>query len=79
MAFSEQTLREAWRLARGRCECQRGDHGHTDRCNRPLVWGRLGYLGEGGWQARAWDEEADAVENCEVLCIDCYAALRGAR
>jgi hypothetical protein len=73
MAFSEETLREAWRLAHGRCECQREGHGHGERCNRPLVWARRGYMGEGGWQARAWDRDDDP-ENCEVLCVECYAA-----
>ncbi|MFB3816559.1 MAG: hypothetical protein ACE147_02740 [Candidatus Methylomirabilales bacterium] len=77
MAFSEETLREAWRLARGRCECQRTDHGHGERCNRPLVWARLGYVGEGGWQAHAWDGEDD-VANCEILCPDCYARMHRA-
>jgi hypothetical protein len=31
-------------------------------------------MGEGGWQAHAWDAEGDAVENCEVLCMACYMA-----
>jgi hypothetical protein len=30
-------------------------------------------MGEGGWQARAWDRDDDP-ENCEVLCVECYAA-----
>ncbi len=73
MAFSEETLRAAWRLAQGRCECQREDHGHAGRCNRRLEWSRLGYMGEGGWQAHSWNGEDDPA-NCEVLCVECYAA-----
>ncbi len=72
MLFSEGTLREAWRLARGRCECQREGHGHQGRCNRELRWERLGYLGEGGWQANGWGWQDDP-DNCEVLCVECYA------
>lgn len=75
MAFSEATLREAWRLARGRCECQRDDHGHASRCNRELVWESRGFLGEGGWQYRAWSGE-DEPGNCEVLCLECYTAAQ---
>ncbi len=72
MAFSDQTVREAWRLAQGRCECQREGHGHTGRCNRELRWERRGFLGEGGWQCRSWNGEEP--ENCEVLCMECYGA-----
>jgi hypothetical protein len=73
VAFSEETLREAWRLARGRCECQRDGHGHGERCDRQLVWGRLGFIGEGGWQAHSWNGEDDPA-NCEILCMACYTA-----
>ncbi len=73
MQFSERTVREAWRLAQGRCECQREGHGHEGRCNRELRWERQGFLGEGGWQADRWDGE-DTPENCEVLCMECYEA-----
>ncbi len=73
MQFSERTMREAWRLAQGRCECQREGHGHAGRCNLELRWDRRGFLGEGGWQADRWDGD-DAPENYEVLCMACYEA-----
>jgi len=41
MVFSRVTLRRCWKLAQGRCECQRIGHRHLAPCNRPLVFERL--------------------------------------
>ena len=78
MPFSQNTLREAYYLAKGRCECQREGHGHAERCGEEIVWQRYGLIGVGGWQARPWTplEEGggDDVENCEIVCWKCAAA-----
>ena len=75
MAFSEKTLREAWRMAQGRCECQRAAHGHGERCQERLTWEHSDLIGPGGWQARPWtpfDEGGEDVpENCEIVCWKC--------
>ena len=72
------TLRTAWRLAQGRCECQREGHGHGDRCEERLLWNRRDLIGPGGWRARPWvaveDGGADAPENCEIVCWRCAGA-----
>jgi hypothetical protein len=73
MAWSEETLRRAWELARGRCECMREKHGHGVRCGRALVWGKHSLIGEEGWEARPWEPAAgDGPENVELLCMPCY-------
>jgi hypothetical protein len=77
MAFSEATLHEAWRLAQGRCECQRRRHGHRERCGAILTWEQRGLIGASGWQAIPWtpfaDGGQDEVANCELLCWKCFA------
>jgi len=78
MLFSPRTLREAWKLAQGRCECQRDGHGHADRCGEPLSWQYCELIGPGGWQPTLWQPLSeggkDAPENCEILCWKCAAA-----
>jgi hypothetical protein len=78
MPFSKQTLREAWRMVRRHCECQRDGHGHHGRCEEPLKWEYRGLIGPGGWEARPWTpfEEggADDPENCEIVCWRCLQA-----
>ena len=78
MPFSKKTLREAWRMAQGRCECQRKGHGHRRRCDRRLTWDQYNLIGADGWQARPWtafDEGGqDAAENCEIVCWACAGA-----
>ncbi len=76
MRFSRTTILEAWKLALGRCECQREGHGHGERCNRSLVLAHHGKLNAEGWIAVPWKPfeagGADDPENVEVLCWDCY-------
>ncbi len=76
--FSPATLREAWRLAQGRCECQRLAHGHPSRCDALLAWEHRGLVGVGGWQATPWtafsEGGRDDVGNCEVVCWKCFAS-----
>lgn len=76
MRFSQATVQRCWQLAQGRCECQRGDHDHAERCNAVLMETAQGLIGEGGWFAWAWTplEQGgpDAAENAEALCWRCY-------
>ncbi len=70
MAFSEETINEAWRNAGGRCECTRKTctH-HTGRCNAILTRYNK-------WHAHHKVAVAaggnDTVSNCEALCIPCH-------
>ncbi len=74
--FSKATIQRCWTLARGRCECQREDHGHAGRCEQRLAEHHYAVLGDNGWFTSAWDPAGDDTpENCEVLCWSCYQQL----
>lgn len=67
MAFSEETVREAWRSAGGKCECRRTTHNHPyARCNKELVWENRGReTGKGAWEAHHRNANGgDTVSNC---------------
>lgn len=75
MPFSEETIREAWMRAGGRCECRRYTHNHTGiRCNKELVWENRGReAGRGAWEAHHRSSTGgDALSNCEILCWVCH-------
>ncbi len=74
MAFSEQTILEAWKRAKGRCECRRYTHNHTIPCNKELVWENRGReTGRGAWEAHHRGIlGGDSLSNCEILCWDCH-------
>ena len=76
MAFSEETVKEAWKRARGKCECRRITHNHQYvRCNKELVWENRGReTGRGAWEAHHKSSTGgDSLSNCEILCWDCHS------
>ncbi len=77
MAFSDETVRQAWQRAGGKCECTRKTHSHSGRCNKTLSWGNRGRSGMGAWEAHhrtsAESGGTDALSNCEILCWDCHS------
>lgn len=76
MAFSSQTVEQAWRRTGGRCECERRTHGHLGRCGASLKWANRGRSGAGAWEAnhsvRLESGGSDALSNCEILCWSCH-------
>ena len=78
-AFSLETLKQAWASTGGRCACKRERHGHQNRCDQVLSWGRRGSPHPMGWEPRHRVPPerggADTAENCEILCWACYAAV----
>jgi hypothetical protein len=75
MMFPESVVEEAWRRARGKCECRRGKlHHHPHiRCDEHLIWANRGRSLRGGWEARPISNLDDAtLSNCQILCWDCY-------
>ena len=73
MAFSEETVREAWKRANERCECRRTICDHTLRCNKELLWGSRGVETEYGWEAHHINASGpDSLSNCEILCQRCH-------
>jgi len=75
MAFSDDTIIQAWVRAGGRCECQRNTHDHTlERCPRRLNIANRGRQGEGAWVAHhVIASDGDRLSNCELLCWPCHA------
>ena len=78
MAFSDDTIRQAWSRAEGKCECRRSTHSHLYvRCNKILSWGNRGReSGIGAWEAHhitsVQSGGSDSLSNCEILCWDCH-------
>ena len=74
MAFSDQTVLQAWQRSGGRCECTRSTQGHVGRCGVRLGWEARGHEKVlGGWEAHHVAAGGpDTLSNCEVLCIPCH-------
>lgn len=77
MAFSEQTVMEAWERAGAQCECTRKTCGHESRCAKKLKWENRGKEGlPGAWEAHHISAQSlggsDNVSNCEILCLKCH-------
>lgn len=74
--FSEETVRKAWDLAGGKCQCTRESHNHFGRCNKSLVWENRGREGIGAWEANHINRQesggGDELSNCEILCWSCH-------
>ena len=75
MAFSQDTVIQAWNRAGGYCECRRKSHDHYYvRCNKTLSWGNRGREGWGCWEAHHINSQgSDSLSNCEILCWDCHS------
>lgn len=76
MAFSDEVVREAWRRAGGKCECERISHKNhlLRKCNKQLSLGNRGREeGWGCWEAHhKTSTGGDTLGNCEILCWDCH-------
>lgn len=75
MDFSEMTKDEAYKRAKGRCECTRQHQGKTNalhhggRCTKT-------FTRHGAWHAHhiiaVSSGGSNNLSNCEVLCIECH-------
>ena len=81
MAFSEETVSQAWQRAEGKCECRRSAHNHTYvRCSKELVWENRGReSGRGAWETHhktsVESGGSDSLSNCEILCWNCHSRI----
>ncbi len=73
MTFPEDVVKDAWKRAGEKCECERTSCGHSGRCNKPLSWDKRGKESEDGWEAHHRESTGpDTLDNCEILCQDCH-------
>lgn len=76
MAFSEETVKQAFQGAGGRCECKRTVCGHTGRCAKTFTFSQRAPSDQSGWQANHVTSVAaggsDGLSNCEILCVPCH-------
>lgn len=76
MAFSEDVVKDCFRIARDKCECRRKSHNHPyNYCGKELVWENRGRSGRGAWEAHHIDgnPEHDTHSNCAILCWECHS------
>ena len=77
--FPEEIVKEAFKRANSRCQCERENHGHGSfTCYRQILWTHRGNRTErSGWEAHYFVSPEKggkpSVENCEILCWDCYS------
>lgn len=78
MAFSDDTIIEAWARCGGRCECQVSTHDHSvGRCPRKVNIGNRGRGGDGAWEAHHIKiNSGDGLDNCEILCWSCHKKIQ---
>ena len=78
MAFSEDTIIQAWVRCGGRCECRRSNHDHaSERCPKRLEIANRGRAGDGAWEAHTVNAAGgDGLSNCEILCWSCLRQAR---
>ena len=75
--FTNEIVEEAWARSGGICECERGGHGHTGRCEKELIKDHRGdKFSYFGWEVRSKSGHyKDSISDCEILCWDpCYVA-----
>ena len=72
MAFTKNTVLQAWERADGRCECMRNGHNHQGFCDSNLIFEEQGKQTSTGWQVfhigATFD---DSLYNCEIICWEC--------
>ena len=76
--FPEEVVKKAFLRANARCQCEREDDGHGScTCFKQIEYKNRGNETErSGWQANYLVSPESGgkptVENCEILCWDCY-------
>jgi len=76
--FPEEVVKQAFSRANARCQCEREGHAHsTFTCFKQIEWKNRGNGKErSGWEAHYIVSPKEGgkptVENCEILCWDCY-------
>ncbi len=80
MISTDETVENAWMRSHARCECGRPSHRHHGQCDQDLVWENRGRgIRWGAWEAHPITYKTTtgwkAVNNCEILCWQCYKQI----
>ncbi len=76
--FPEEVVKQAFLRANARCQCERDDNAHgIFTCFKQIILENRGNSTErSGWEANYFMSPEKGgkptVENCEILCWDCY-------
>ena len=76
--FPEDVLKKAFLRANARCQCERDNHDHgAFTCFKQIIWENKGNSAvRSGWEAAYYVAPEKGgkptLENCEILCMDCY-------
>ena len=76
--FPKEVVKKAFARANARCQCEREDHDHGSfTCFKQIEWINRGKSKErSGWEAHYFFSPKEGgkprLENCEILCWDCY-------
>ena len=74
MAFSKETINQAWHRAGGKCECALKKCNHIGRCNK-VLYSQNFTLGKKWHAHNVVSQDAggsDGLSNCLILCISCH-------
>ncbi len=70
-AFSITVKRQALARSKGRCECQRLNHLHFDRCAMQVnIDSQFHQI-----TAQRSSSSSNILSNCEVLCVSCCRVI----
>jgi hypothetical protein len=74
LPFTYETIWKAWTASGGYCQCERTTHGHIEKHNKVLSFGRQGdTTGDYSWEAHHKDDPFDdSLSNCEIICRSCH-------
>jgi hypothetical protein len=71
--FSEEVVKKAFARANARCQCEREGHAHSSfTCFKQIKWKNKGSTWEAHYMVSPEEGGKSTVENCEILCWDCY-------
>ena len=77
--FPEEVVKKAFLRANMRCQCERENHDHGSfTCYKQILWEhRKNTTERSGWEAAYFVEPEKGgkitLENCEILCWNCYS------
>jgi len=77
MAFSDDTVKQAFRQSGDQCQCTRTSHSHTGRCSRTFTYEQRGTKWDAHHIVALTSGGDDSLSNCQILCTaECHPQVR---